>query len=113
MVEERPTRFESDQQIDVGRFGRVAAGDGAEDADVGCAVSFGHRDDLVTTARDLPGVLGSRLTGGGFGGATVTLASAEDALRIADQIRDGYAQQHGHAPATFVCGIADGAIANW
>ncbi|MFL6569197.1 MAG: galactokinase [Chthoniobacterales bacterium] len=70
-------------------------------------------DDLVTTARDLPGVLGSRLTGGGFGGATVTLASAEDASRIADQIRDRYAQQHGHAPATFVCGIADGAIANW
>ena len=35
--------------------------------------STAELDLLVEIARDLPGVYGARLTGGGFGGATVTL----------------------------------------
>ncbi|MDQ6622978.1 MAG: galactokinase [Verrucomicrobiota bacterium] len=70
-------------------------------------------DELVAIARSLPGVLGSRLTGGGFGGATVTLATTEEAARVAEQIRDRYAETRDHAPATFVCRIADGAMVYW
>ncbi|HEY0370049.1 MAG TPA: galactokinase [Chthoniobacterales bacterium] len=70
-------------------------------------------DDLVTIARSLPGVLGSRLTGGGFGGATVTLATADEAQRVAEEIRNRYAADHDHAPNTFVCQIADGAAVLW
>lgn len=32
-------------------------------------------DELVEAAREVDGVLGSRMTGGGFGGCTVTLVS--------------------------------------
>ena len=42
--------------------------------------------DLVTIARRISGVLGARLTGGGFGGATITLCEAERAEAIAREI---------------------------
>ena len=70
-------------------------------------------DELVEIARSLSGVLGSRLTGGGFGGGTVTLASADDAPRVAEELRTRYAEKHDHTPATFVCRIADGAAVLW
>ncbi|MFN2475244.1 MAG: galactokinase [Chthoniobacterales bacterium] len=70
-------------------------------------------DLLVSIARSVPGVLGSRLTGGGFGGGTVTLAEAERAALIADEMRAEYAKRSGHSVAGFVCRIADGAAVGW
>ncbi len=70
-------------------------------------------DTLVEVARSIPGVLGSRLTGGGFGGGTVTLANAEQAQTIADEIARTFAQRSGYATKPFVCRIADGAAAGW
>jgi galactokinase len=70
-------------------------------------------DMLVDVARSLPGVLGSRLTGGGFGGGTVTLVHAAEAQRVAEQMRSAYAQRSGYAGAPFVCRIADGAAVQW
>jgi galactokinase len=61
-------------------------------------------DALVTRARALPGVLGSRLTGGGFGGGTVTLTEAAQADAVAAQL-----STYG----AFVCRIADGAAVGW
>ncbi|XP_054286936.1 galactokinase-like [Macrosteles quadrilineatus] len=43
------------------------------------AVSCPELDELVAAAREVEGVLGSRMTGGGFGGCTVTLVH-KDAL---------------------------------
>jgi galactokinase len=70
-------------------------------------------DQLVEIARALPGVLGSRLTGGGFGGGTVTLVDADRAESVASAITEQYRAQGGHAPAAFVCRLADGAAARW
>lgn len=70
-------------------------------------------DVLVSIAQSIAGVLGSRLTGGGFGGGTVTLVEAPHAARIVDAVRGRYADRTGHTPVAFVCRIADGAAVSW
>ncbi len=70
-------------------------------------------DQLVSIAQSIAGVLGSRLTGGGFGGGTVTLVEAERATEVVEQIRNQYALRTGETPAGFVCRIADGAAVSW
>jgi galactokinase len=66
-------------------------------------------DLLVAIARDLPGVFGARLTGGGFGGATVTLCEGAAAARTADELAQAYSQRSGIKSRIFVCALADGA----
>lgn len=70
-------------------------------------------DQLVTIARSLPGVLGSRLTGGGFGGGTVTLVHAAEANDVVEMLRAKYREVSGQLQPAFVCRIADGAAALW
>ena len=66
-------------------------------------------DTLVDLSRELPGVLGSRLTGGGFGGATVTLVELDKATAIAESLAASYHKLTGHEAKTHLCEIADGA----
>lgn len=70
-------------------------------------------DSLVTIARALPGVLGSRLTGGGFGGGTVTLVEAAESENVVAGITAKYGESSMHKPEAFVCRIADGAAVRW
>ncbi|MEP6811126.1 MAG: galactokinase [Chthoniobacterales bacterium] len=65
-----------------------------------------EQDALVELARSLPGVLGARLTGGGFGGATVSLVREEQAAAVMETLRS-------RATTVFGCEIADGAAARW
>ena len=66
-------------------------------------------DTLVEIARELPGVLGSRLTGGGFGGATVALIETDKAPAIAEALVAKYKEQTGNTATAHLCEIADGA----
>jgi galactokinase len=66
-------------------------------------------DALVAIARTLPGVLGARLTGGGFGGATVTLTEEAAATSVAEELARQYLVATGLEPRVFVCEIAAGA----
>jgi len=66
-------------------------------------------DALVEIARGLPGVLGSRLTGGGFGGATVTLLERDKAAAIKEALVAQYHAQTGNTAIAHLCEIADGA----
>ncbi|MEY2507168.1 MAG: galactokinase [Verrucomicrobiota bacterium] len=63
-------------------------------------------DRLVELARSRPGVFGSRLTGGGFGGGTVTLVEAGHATDLVAHLRL-------HAAAVSICRAADGAAVYW
>ena len=64
-------------------------------------------------AQALPGVAGSRLTGGGFGGSIITLVESGRASEVAELIARKYREQTGIDASTFICRIADGAAARW
>jgi galactokinase len=66
-------------------------------------------DALVKIAREEEGVYGSRLTGGGFGGATVSLVNADEARNIAANFEKKYLKETGIECRTYLCEIDDGA----
>ena len=68
-------------------------------------------DFLVDVAMSSSGCYGSRLTGGGFGGCTVSLVKAGYVDGFVLGIRDAYQAQYGRKADTFVCEASDGAIA--
>ena len=76
-------------------------------------VSCPEVDRLVwlAQARQLNGVYGSRMTGGGFGGCTVTLVRADAAEAIAQDVCRQYQRQTGIEPTAFVTRPAAGAQA--
>ncbi len=55
------------------------------------------------------GVLGARMTGGGFGGSTVTLCRTDDASQIAETLHQQYLEKTGITPAIFATRPARGA----
>jgi galactokinase len=75
-------------------------------------VSTVELDLMVELARGIGpagGVLGSRMTGGGFGGCTVSLVQSEKAPQIAAEIAQKYQAQTGIEPSLFVSRPGDGA----
>ena len=66
-------------------------------------------DLLVDLARTLPGVLGARLTGAGFGGAVIALCRRSRADEVVRQLYDAYHEKTGISAEMFICSIADGA----
>lgn len=75
-------------------------------------VTCPETDKLVEIAKSIGlagGVYGSRMTGGGFGGCTVTLAQKEKADAIADRIKMEYTAATGIEPTCFVTRPAGGA----
>jgi len=66
-------------------------------------------DLLVDIAHSIPGVLGARLTGAGWGGATITLCEEKGAHAVAEELARKYAARAKLRSQTFVCKIGDGA----
>jgi galactokinase len=66
-------------------------------------VSCRELDLLVEIARGVPGVVGARMVGGGFGGCTLTLVEAEHVENLLDRLRLNYVQSTGKEPATYIC----------
>ena len=64
-------------------------------------VSCDELDFLVGTALLLPGVLGSRMTGGGFGGCTVTLVYEVMAAQFMHTIAMQHQSRYGRWPIVF------------
>jgi galactokinase len=66
-------------------------------------------DILVELARKAPGIIGARLTGGGFGGATINLVSHHQAAPFIEFMSRDYEKQTGVKMTPLVCQIVDGA----
>ena len=66
-------------------------------------------DALVDIARGEPGVYGSRLSGGGFGGATISLVQRTRAGVIAAAMEEKYTARTGNRGKAYLCESADGA----
>jgi len=79
-----------------------------DDYEVSCA----ELDALVERARQIgpsAGVIGSRMTGGGFGGCTVSLVRAGAVTDVVERIGRSYQKRFGLAPTAFVTRPARGA----
>lgn len=72
-------------------------------------VSCEELDFLVEAALSLPGVLGARMTGGGFGGCTVNLMEAGVEERFRSEIAEAYRRRFGLDPQIYPCVPAAGA----
>src|SRR5205814_5342319 len=66
-------------------------------------------DLLVELAKAHAGCLGARLTGGGFGGATINLVSYHHAEAFMEFMARQYETRSGHKLEPVVCQIVDGA----
>lgn len=69
-----------------------------------------HLDMLVEIAKTLPGCLGARLTGGGFGGATLSMVYREHAEAFAAEIQSQYRAKSGKEPKAWIVEASDGAM---
>lgn len=72
-------------------------------------VSCEEIDILVDLAWKIPGVIGSRITGGGFGGCTVSIVKSDAVDTFIDTIGKQYKEKVGHEAEFYVVDIGDGA----
>jgi len=72
-------------------------------------VSCAELDAMVEAAQGLPGFIGGRMTGGGFGGCTVNLVEEASASQFAEEIAARYRKKTGISPNIHICSAADGA----
>lgn len=72
-------------------------------------VSCEEIDILVDLAWKIPGVIGSRITGGGFGGCTVSIVKNEAVDTFIQTIGKTYKEKVGHEAEFYVVDIGDGA----
>ena len=66
-------------------------------------ISCDEIDFLVDEGIKLPGVYGSRMTGGGFGGCTVNLVAEEATADFERAIKHAYQSRYSLDPAVFIC----------
>jgi len=71
-------------------------------------VSCMELDILVDTAQGLPGVLGSRMTGAGFGGCTVSIVAARAIPEFIDNLSAAYSAATPFEAKILRCSTSDG-----
>lgn len=71
-------------------------------------VSCRELDVLAETAWTVPGVLGSRMTGGGFGGCTVSIVQEDAVARFREIVAEKYRQEIGYDCSFYAVSVGDG-----
>ena len=90
---------------EVGRLMRLSHESLRDDYEVSCP----ELDVLAETAWGLESVLGSRMTGGGFGGSTVSLVRRERLAEFRAALEAPYAARFGRLPTLYVSEPGGGA----
>lgn len=71
-------------------------------------VSCAEIDVLAEEAWKIPGVIGSRITGGGFGGCTVSIVKDEAVEEFQKKVGEAYQEKVGKTAEFYVVEIGDG-----
>lgn len=66
-------------------------------------------DTLVSLAWECDGVIGSRMTGAGFGGCTVSIVREDCIDKFTENIKAKYIEAIGYEPSFYIVNISDGA----
>lgn len=66
-------------------------------------------DTMFDVACQTEGCIGSRMTGGGFGGCTINIVKKSAAENFIETVGNAYKSKTGITPAFYVCDIGDGA----
>ncbi len=104
-VEEFAVAAQDDDAEQMGRLLIESHASLRDDYEVSCP----ELDFLVKAALAVPGVLGSRMTGGGFGGCTVNLVRKDAVENLRAALISQYAGRFGRAPELYHCEPAAGA----
>ncbi|MXZ11913.1 MAG: galactokinase [Gemmatimonadetes bacterium] len=72
-------------------------------------VSGDELDLLVEIVLNVPGVLGARMTGAGFGGCTVNIVERDAVPALSDAINERYPGKTGLTPEIYICSAVNGA----
>lgn len=96
------------EKDDVVGFGRLWF-ESHESSRVNFENSTEELDYLVELAKSIPGCLGARLSGGGFGGITIHLVKTSEAEEYAKRVQAGYKVRTGIEAEYIICAIGDGA----
>ena len=97
--------LEKGDMAEVGRLMAEAHRSYSQDFEGSCV----EADAMVALAQDIPGLIGARLTGGGFGGCTINLVEQSHAPAFAETLGGRYAAQFGIVPQIHICHASDGA----
>ncbi|MGG4034344.1 galactokinase [Paenibacillus cisolokensis] len=92
---------------DLEAFGRLMNGSHDSLRDL-YEVTGPELDAMVDAARSVPGVLGSRMTGAGFGGCTVSLVHEDSIERFKEEVGRKYNKATGLTAEFYVCSIGNG-----
>ena len=93
---------------DAAGFGRLLF-ESHESSRINFENSTPELDYLVELARSVPGCLGARLSGGGFGGITIHLVERDRAEEYARRVVEAYKLRTGIAADFIVCALGGGA----
>jgi galactokinase len=91
--------LEAGDLAELGRLMAAAHASYRDDFEASCP----EADTMVELANTLPGLVGARLTGGGFGGCTVNLVENADVEEFIAGLRKGYKAATGIAPEIYRC----------
>ncbi len=96
------------KEADWGRFGQLmneSHGSMRDKYEISCP----ELDLMVEIAGETEGVLGARMTGGGFGGCTVNLVEKNKIAGFKKRVSQGYREKTGISPEIYVCRAGEGA----